>query len=120
MIRHNFKEASGDVFNGVTPKEVFGIDDFSQSIIPGADTGRLCNTITGDCFEQNNSKNANTDGVDVHQTPGIEAQRKLESKSIDLQAGLDAIMECLSAPEPGESFSESGLSEIESILNGAA
>ena len=118
MIRHNFKEASGDVFNGVTPKEVFGMDDFSQSIIPGADTGRLCNTITGDCFEQNDPKNGNTDGVDIKQTPGIENKTKLEAKSINLQAGLDAVMECLNAPEPGESFSESGLMEIESILNG--
>ena len=122
MIRRNImKETSGEVFAGVTPKEVFGMDDFTNSIIPNDDTGRFEKTISGEEFKQNDPKAANTDGIEIGQTPGIEGDTKLEGKSIDLQAGLDAVMECLAepgAPEPGQSFSESGLSEIENILSG--
>lgn len=120
MIRRNImKETSGEVFTGVTPKEVFGTDDFDQSIIPNDDTGRFEKTISGEEFKQNDPKAADTEGVDVKQTPGLEVDTKLEK--FNMQAGLDAIMECLvepGAPEPGQSFSESGLSEIDSILNG--
>ena len=118
MIRHNFNEVSGDVFTGVTPKKTFGMDDFSQSILPNADTGRFDDTMNDEPYKQNDLKAANTMGGEAHQTPGIEGQKKLESKSIALQSGLDAIMEMLSgAPEPGESFSESGLVEVEAILH---
>ena len=112
-IRRNFEESSESVFTGVVPKETFGFDDFDQSILPNADTGRFDSSMDDEPYKQNDPHAADTPGVDIS-TPGIEVGHKFESA--DMDAGLASIRGMLSGPEP--SMMNEGMAAIQEALGG--
>lgn len=117
-IRHNYSEAAESIFGGVVPKDTFGMDDFSQSVLPNADTGYFDTTINDDPFQQNDPEAANIPGVDVD-TPGVDPAKKLENATLD--EGLNMIREMLNGPEPHEqpkTLMEAGMDAIREALGG--
>ena len=112
-IRRNFEESSESVFTGVVPKETFGFDDFDQSILPNADTGRFDSSMDDKPYKHNDPNAADAPGVEVS-TPGIEVGRKFESA--DMDAGLTSICGMLSGPEP--SMMNEGMAAIQEALGG--
>ena len=105
-IRRNFEESSESVFTGVVPKETFGFDDFDQSILPNADTGRFDSSMDDEPYKQNNPHAADA--------PGIEVGHKFESAGMN--AGLASIRGMLSGPEP--SMMNEGMAAIQEALGG--